>query len=366
MATKTSKSCLLLSLVLLVSNCMQLQYYCVHAKPQVACFIIFGGSISDVGNNNNLITTVKSNYRPYGIDFARGPTGRFTNGRTVVDILAQLLEFEGFIPPFANIPGNILDFEGVNYASGGAGIRPESGKHRGDNIDLRRQIINHKIITYPKIVALRGGWEKANEYLSKCLYHVNIGSSDYINNYFLPQIYPTSQQFTLDQYADDLIARLSQNIQDLQDVGARKFALVGLGRLGCTPFARLTNGSCDERLNVASSIFNVKLRTLVDQLNNNLSPINNSNFIFVNTTALRLTSSQAQGFTVTNASCCPTRRGSTLCDPNQTPCNNRSQYVYWDGIRPSDSINQIIAKLQYNGSNPAFTYPRNIKNLIQS
>jgi hypothetical protein len=40
-------------------------------------------------------------------------------------IAAQLLGFENFIPPFANINGSDI-LKGVNYASGGAGIRMET------------------------------------------------------------------------------------------------------------------------------------------------------------------------------------------------------------------------------------------------
>lgn len=50
--------------------------------------LIFGDSIVDQGNNNNLQTTIKSNHSPYGKDFLGGtPTGRFTNGKTPVDFV---------------------------------------------------------------------------------------------------------------------------------------------------------------------------------------------------------------------------------------------------------------------------------------
>jgi hypothetical protein len=46
--------------------------------------------LSDSGNNNNLNTDAKVNHRPYGIDFPGGPTGRFTNGRTSIDIISNI------------------------------------------------------------------------------------------------------------------------------------------------------------------------------------------------------------------------------------------------------------------------------------
>ena len=50
---------------------------------------IFGDSMSDVGNNNYLLLSIaKCNYPWYGIDYEGGyPTGRFTNGRTIGDIM---------------------------------------------------------------------------------------------------------------------------------------------------------------------------------------------------------------------------------------------------------------------------------------
>ena len=58
-------------------------------EPQVPCFFIFGDSLVDNGNNNGILTLARANYRPYGIDFQQGVTGRFTNGRTFVDALGN-------------------------------------------------------------------------------------------------------------------------------------------------------------------------------------------------------------------------------------------------------------------------------------
>lgn len=52
---------------------------------------IFGDSLSDVGNNDRLSRSLaKANLPWYGIDFGNGtPNGRFTNGRTVSDIIGM-------------------------------------------------------------------------------------------------------------------------------------------------------------------------------------------------------------------------------------------------------------------------------------
>ena len=63
----------------------------VHGVPQVPCYFIFGDSLADNGNNNLLQTKAKANYAPYGIDFPNGPTGRFTNGLTMFDMIGLSL-----------------------------------------------------------------------------------------------------------------------------------------------------------------------------------------------------------------------------------------------------------------------------------
>ncbi|ONI28002.1 hypothetical protein PRUPE_1G116300 [Prunus persica] len=57
------------------------------AQNNVPAVFTFGDSLVDVGNNNNLRTIAKANFYPHGMDFGNNPTGRFSNGRTVVDII---------------------------------------------------------------------------------------------------------------------------------------------------------------------------------------------------------------------------------------------------------------------------------------
>lgn len=61
----------------------------VNGDPQVPCYFIFGDSLVDNGNNNGIASLARANYLPYGIDFPSGPTGRFSNGRTVVDTVGK-------------------------------------------------------------------------------------------------------------------------------------------------------------------------------------------------------------------------------------------------------------------------------------
>lgn len=80
-------------LVLFVMLCslIHLEPRAVRCEPQVPCYFIFGDSVFDAGNNNYLQSQAKANYLPYGIDFPQGPTGRFTNGKTIGDFIGTFL-----------------------------------------------------------------------------------------------------------------------------------------------------------------------------------------------------------------------------------------------------------------------------------
>lgn len=90
---------------------------------------VFGSSLVDNGNNNFIKNTIaKVDFLPYGIDFPFGPSGRFTNGKNVIDLLGEHLGILSYIPPFTDpsTKGKKL-VSGVNYASGGSGILDDTG-----------------------------------------------------------------------------------------------------------------------------------------------------------------------------------------------------------------------------------------------
>lgn len=105
---------------------------------------------------------------------------------------------------------------------------------QGDRISLDRQLLNH-VTTISRISALQSNKTFTAEYLKKCIYLSNIGSNDYINNYLIPNNYPTSNTYTVDQYATVLVQQYSQQLKTLYNLGARKIAVFGLGQVGCAP-----------------------------------------------------------------------------------------------------------------------------------
>ena len=72
MAIHGGASCRLAAVCLLLLE-LALQGGAGAAEPLVPAMFVFGDSLTDNGNNNDLNSLAKANYPPYGIDFAGGP-----------------------------------------------------------------------------------------------------------------------------------------------------------------------------------------------------------------------------------------------------------------------------------------------------
>ncbi|CAN0918920.1 GDSL esterase/lipase At1g29670 [Linum grandiflorum] len=337
---------------------------------EVPCYFIFGDSLVDNGNNNQIRNSnYRANYQPYGVDFPNGPSGRFSNGKTTVDVLAELLGFDNYIPSYEDASGQEV-LKGVNYASAAAGIREETGKQLGGRISFSGQVKNY-IDTVSEIVRLEGDEDSAARYLSKCIYSVGIGSNDYLNNYFMPTYYNTANQYTPQQYAEDLIERYTDQLKILYKYGARKFVLNGIGQLGCSPSVLLRNSvngrTCVKSVNNAVKIFNKKLRALVDRLNDKTP---DARLTYIDTYGIfkdLIDNPRDHGFDVGDKACCGVGRneGYFTCLPYQTPCQDRNQYLYWDAFHPTEAVNTYVGKRAFDAQSSDDAYPYDIHHLAE-
>jgi hypothetical protein len=228
---------------------------------------IFGDSLVDAGNNNYIPSLSKANMTPNGIDFAASggmPTGRFTNGRTIADIIGEMLGQADYSPPFLapNTTGGAI-LNGVNYASGGAGILNATGKifvsrsfthhlesvpafshvrlmmhdwtlktthyiinqsvHQVNRIGMDLQVDNFNI-TRKQLDDLLGR-DKAKEFLRrKAIFSVTVGSNDFLNNYLMPVLSTgTRISESPDSFLNDLIFHLRDQLTVRTAAVARSF-----------------------------------------------------------------------------------------------------------------------------------------------
>ncbi|KAJ6774361.1 FINGER PROTEIN putative-RELATED [Salix purpurea] len=97
----------------------------------------------------------------------------------------------------------------------------------------------------------------------------------------------------------------------------------------------------------------------IDQLNDDLPDAkiiyNNSYRIGEDSTVLDLK--------VNNTACCPSS-AIAQCIPGQIPCQNRTQYMFWDSFHPTEIFNIFYAERSYSALDPSYAYPYDIRHLI--
>ncbi|XP_059450182.1 GDSL esterase/lipase At1g71691-like [Corylus avellana] len=331
------------------------------AREMVPAMFVFGDSLIDNGNNNDLPSFAKANYFPYGIDFNAGPTGRFSNGYTMVDEIAELLGLP-LLPAYSEASGEQL-LHGVNYASAAAGILDITGRNFVGRIPFDQQIRNFQS-TLDQLTNTLGADDVARA-IRRCIFFVGMGSNDYLNNYLMPN-YPTRNQYNGQQFAALLVQRYTLQLTRLYSLGARKFVISGVGQMGCIPsiLAQSPTGSCSEEVNLLVQPFNANVKTMISNLSANLPA---STFTYVDVAHMFsdiATNARSYGFTVVNRGCCGIgrNRGQITCLPFQTPCSNRDEYIFWDAFHPTEKVNIIMARKAFSGDQ-SFISPMNIEQL---
>ncbi|KAE8022306.1 hypothetical protein FH972_008116 [Carpinus fangiana] len=331
------------------------------AREMVPAMFVFGDSLIDNGNNNDLPSFAKANYFPYGIDFSDGPTGRFSNGYTMVDQIAELLGLP-LLPAYSEASGEQI-LHGVNYASAAAGILDITGRNFVGRIPFDQQIRNFQSTLDQLTNNLSA--DEVSRAIRRCIFFVGMGSNDYLNNYLMPN-YPTRSQYNGEQFATLLVQRYALQLTRLYNLGARKFVISGIGQMGCIPsiLAQSPTGACSQEVNLLVQPFNANVKTMMNNLSANLPA---STFTYVDVAHMFsdiAANARSYGFSVVNRGCCGIgrNRGQITCLPFQTPCTNRDEYIFWDAFHPTEKVNIIMARKAFSGDQ-SFISPMNIEQL---
>ncbi|QCD92224.1 zeta-carotene desaturase [Vigna unguiculata] len=240
-------------------------------KKIVPALYVFGDSTVDAGNNNNLKTLAKANKFPYGIDFNNCSTGRFSNGKTIADIIAIRLGLP-MPPPYLGVPKSQRHqvVTGLNYASGSCGIL--NSTRSGDCLSLDKQIEYFTLSVDNDLPRSIHSKTKLRHYLANSIYLLSIGSNDYMLNYFK---YPneTNNKLNPEKYADYLLEQLTSRIKRIYDLGARKFVVSRIGQIGCTPTVSIRtpySQKCNEDMNQKVKPYSDKLPGKLQELQTQL------------------------------------------------------------------------------------------------
>ncbi|EPS73918.1 hypothetical protein M569_00836, partial [Genlisea aurea] len=315
------------------------------AAGEIPAIIVFGDSSVDAGNNNQIPTVAKSNFQPYGRDFAGGkPTGRFCNGRIATDFISEAFGLRPFVPAYLDPAFNISDFAtGVTFASAGTGYDNATSGVLGV-IPLWKQLDYYREYQ-TRLRDHLGDWN-ALKTITESVYIISIGTNDFLENYFA---FPGGRraQFSVEAYQDFLLSIAQGFVADLHGLGARKISLGGLPPMGCMPLERAENGrDCVEAYNIVALRFNAKLYDMVRSLNVGIPGLN---LVFSDPyyTVLDLVRRPYDyGFEVSERACCATgtfEMGYACDSRNPLTCPDASKYVFWDAFHPTEHTNGIVA-----------------------
>ncbi|XP_047065121.1 GDSL esterase/lipase EXL3-like [Lolium rigidum] len=321
--------------------------WCGTPGKKVTAVIVFGDSIMDPGNNNDLHTVVKANHAPYGKDFAgHVATGRFSNGLIPTDFIAQGLNVKQLLPPYLGVqhtPEDLLT--GVSFASGATGFDPLTPVIVGV-ISLEQQLAYYDEYR-SKLVGIAGE-EETKRIIDGALFVVCAGTDDIANTYYTTPF--RSAEYDVPSYVDLLLVGVESFLRNVSARGAKRIGFVGLPPIGCVPSQRTLGGgphrSCVPERNAAAQLYNTKVQELIRELGKDMAAFPTLIYIDIYTVIQDLVDhGERYGFTETTRGCCSTGtvEVAVLCDARFTPvCDDVSQHVFFDSYHPTQRAYKVI------------------------
>ncbi|XWS47079.1 hypothetical protein CRYUN_Cryun14cG0122500 [Craigia yunnanensis] len=339
----------------------------VSPQAEARAFFVFGDSLVDNGNNNYLATTARSDSPPYGIDYpTHRPTGRFSNGLNLPDIISERIGSEPTLPYLSpELRGQKL-LVGANFASAGIGILNDTGIQFVNIIRNFRQFEYFQY--YQRRITEIVGQEQAHRLVNQALVLITLGGNDFVNNYFLVPFSARSRQFALPDYCRYLISEYRKILLRLYELGGRRVLVTGTGPLGFVPAElamRSRNGECVPEIQQAATIFNPLLVQLIQQLN---SQLGSDVFISANAFSMKMdfiSNPQRFGFVTSKVSRCGQGpyNGLGLCTRLSNLCPDRNVYAFWDGFHPSERANRLIVQ-QFMLGSIEYMNPMNLSTIM--
>jgi hypothetical protein len=178
--------------------------------PKFSAMLVFGDSTVDTGNNNHVLTLFLANHNPYGQDFpGQVPTGRFSDGKLIPDMIASFLGIKESVPPF--LDPNISNDElrtGVTFASAGSGFDDLTAAASGV-IPFSKQILYFR--SYIERLKGFAGELEAMKIINGALVIISAGTNDFGFNFY--DIPIRRHRFTIGGYQDFLQDRIKDFVK---------------------------------------------------------------------------------------------------------------------------------------------------------
>ncbi|CAL9162274.1 unnamed protein product [Musa hybrid cultivar] len=333
-------------------------------RPASGCFTAifsFGDSIADTGNAVRLGSLgASSGSPPYGRTFFDRPTGRFSDGRVIIDFIAQGLGLP-LVRPYLD-GGSGDDFrQGANFAVGGAtALDLDFFSSKGIQASWTDRSLRVQIESFKQLLSSLSSDTK--EVLNSSLILMGeIGGNDYNHPFFQGKNADEVRTFV-----PSVIGAISSAINDLIELGVKTLLVPGNFPIGCIP-AYLdvfqsknvedydSQTGCIKWLNEFSEYHNRLLQDELDRLRK-LHPhvtIIYANYYDATITFFR--APQLFGFKAPLHACCGSdgpygvNRFVQCGHKDATVCSDPSSSISWDGIHLTEAAYETIARSLLEG-----------------
>ncbi|XP_075483271.1 GDSL esterase/lipase At1g54790 [Primulina tabacum] len=335
----------------------------------------FGDSNSDTGG---LVAGLGERLDPpNGQTYFKKPSGRFCDGRLIIDFLMDAMDLP-FLNSYLEAIGAPSFRTGCNFAAAGSTVLPATASSVSPfsfgiqvaqffRFKAKVQDLQAKPRKFDKYIPAQDSFQKA-------LYMFDIGQNDLAGAFYSK---------TLDQIIASIptiLAQFEDGIEKLYEQGARNFWIHNTGPLGCLPqniakfgtdTSRLDELGCVSSHNQASRLLNLQLHALCKKLQSQY-PDSNVTFVDIFTIKSNLIANYSRyGFEQPLMACCgyggPPLNYDSRISCGQTKllngssvtakgCSDSTEYVNWDGIHYTEAANQYVASQILTGkySDPSF------------
>lgn len=342
------------------------QYYC-----DFPAIFNFGASNADTGGlaASFFVAAPKS---PNGETYFHRPAGRFSDGRLIIDFLAQSFGLP-YLSPYLDSLGTNFS-RGASFATAGSTIIPQQS-FRSSPFSLGVQYSQfQRFKPTTQFIREQGGvfatLMPKEEYFHEALYTFDIGQNDLTAGFFGNM---TLQQFNAT--IPDIIKSFTSNIKNIYNMGARSFWIHNTGPIGCLPLilanfpsAERDSYDCAKAYNEVAQSFNHNLKEALAQLRTEL-PLAAITYVDIYSAKyLLFKNPKKYGFELPHVACCgyggtynfsqSVGCGGTI-QVNGTnivvgSCERPSVRVVWDGTHYTEAANKVVFDLISSG---AFTDP---------
>ncbi|KAK6153956.1 hypothetical protein DH2020_013595 [Rehmannia glutinosa] len=332
----------------------------------------FGDSYTDTGNTKTSTGPTAFNYvsnHPYGVTFFHHPTNRYSDGRIVIDFVAEALSLP-LLPPYRNPKAD--QSHGVDFAVGGAtAIRHGFFLKNNVTFNLVPQSLQTQLVWFNKILESKGCKDlkstprECKSVLGDALIWLGeIGANDYTCSLGSSLSSKIIQDLAINSVAGFLQALLNK--------GAKYIVVQGLPPTGCIPYS-FSLSSPDDRdqmgcvasMNRITSAHNAALQTRLNALRKQhpQSVIVYADYYNAHLTLLK--NATKYGFKEQYKVCCGYGGGpynfdvfNTCGSGASTSCAKPVEYVNWDGAHLTEAAYKVITNSFLNGTfcSPSFRY----------